>query len=467
MTNVVTRFAPSPTGLMHLGNVRTAMLNWMFARKMGGKFLLRFEDTDQSRSEKQYIDALKEDMLWLGLQWDDEPLFQSKHAAQHQLALDKLAEENLAYPCFCSESQLNLDRKLATSRGLPPRYNGRCRQLSSEERQSKLDAGESHTWRLAVHADSGEVTVPDMLRDNVVFLRKDLDDPVVVRSDATFTFLLPNAIDDAVDGISHVLRGDDHLTNSAYQVWMLESLGYTAPVCLHHGLLLGEDGAKLSKRTGSHSVADLRESGLFPEALQQAMVRLGHPNIPEDALSIEGLLAHVDIENLSTSSVRWSNEAMWRWHTKFLYAKPASEIAPLLNSVLRKEGISLDDAQCLALADIVGGNLNCIEDVLNFKRLWDANTVISDENTATLEVAGRAFFEHALNTAQDMDCTDWKAWTNALKEASGAKGKGLFMPLRIALTGQAHGPEMSKVVVFLGAEGVQARLNHVLDLLDD
>ncbi|MDQ6984313.1 MAG: glutamate--tRNA ligase family protein, partial [Ghiorsea sp.] len=335
--------------------------------------------------------------LWLGLQWDDEPLFQSKHAAQHQSALDKLAEKKLAYPCFCSESQLNLDRKLATSRGLPPRYNGRCRQLSHEERQSKLDAGESHTWRLAVHADSGEVTVPDMLRDNVVFLRKDLDDPVVVRSDGTFTFLLPNAIDDAVDGISHVLRGDDHLTNSAYQVWMLESLGYTAPVCLHHGLLLGEDGAKLSKRTGSHSVADLRESGLFPEALQQAMVRLGHPNIPEDALSIEGLLAHVDIENLSTSSVRWSNETMWRWHTKFLYAKPASEIAPLLNSVLRKEGISLDDAQSLALADIVGGNLNRIEDVLNFKRLWDASTVISDENTATLEAAGRAFFEHALS----------------------------------------------------------------------
>ncbi|MDQ6989580.1 MAG: glutamate--tRNA ligase, partial [Mariprofundaceae bacterium] len=287
MSNVVTRFAPSPTGLMHLGNVRTAMLNWMFARKMGGKFLLRFEDTDQSRSEQQFIDALKEDMLWLGLQWDDEPLFQSAHAEQHQKALDKLAENNLAYPCFCSESQLNLDRKLATSRGLPPRYSARCRHLDVAEREAKLAAGEAHTWRLAVHAAEGEVIVPDLLRDNVHFLRKDLDDPVVVRSDGTFTFLLPNSIDDAVDGISHVLRGDDHLTNSAYQVWMLESLGYTAPVCLHHGLLLGEDGAKLSKRTGSHSVADLRAAGLFPDALQQAMVRLGHPNMPDDALTLE------------------------------------------------------------------------------------------------------------------------------------------------------------------------------------
>ncbi len=467
MSKVVTRFAPSPTGLMHLGNVRTAMLNWMFARKMGGKFLLRFEDTDQSRSEQQYIDALKEDMLWLGLQWDDEPLFQSAHAEQHREALDKLAETNLAYPCFCSESQLNLDRKLATSRGLPPRYNGRCRELSNGERQAKLDAGETHTWRLAVHADNGEVTVPDLLRDNVVFLRKDLDDPVVVRSDGTFTFLLPNAIDDAVDGITHVLRGDDHLTNSAYQVWMLESLGYTAPVCLHHGLLLGEDGAKLSKRTGSHSIADLRAEGLFPEALQQAMVRLGHPNIPEDALSIEALLEHTDIEHLSTSSVRWSNEAMWRWHTKFLYAKPASELAPLLRETLAKHDVMIDETQALALAGILGGNLNRIEDVLNFKRLLDASGAISDENIQVLKEAGAVFFDHALTTAKATGGTDWKAWTNALKEASGAKGKGLFMPLRIALTGQAHGPEMSKVVVFLGADGIQTRLNHALDLLDD
>jgi len=465
MPKVVTRFAPSPTGLMHLGNVRTAMLNWMFAKKMGGKFLLRFEDTDQSRSEQQYIDALKEDMLWLGLAWDDAPLFQSAHAKNHQQALDKLAEDNYAYPCFCSESQLNLDRKLATSRGLPPRYNGRCRALPHEERQTKIDAGETHTWRLAVHADEGEVTVPDLLRNNVVFLRKDLDDPVVVRSDGSFTFLLPNAIDDAVDGISHVLRGDDHLTNSAYQVWMLESLGYTAPVCLHHGLLLGEDGAKLSKRTGSHSVADLRKAGLFPEALQQAMVRLGHPNIPEDALTMEDLLQHVDIEHLSTSSVRWSNEAMWRWHTKILHAKPATELAPLLQNILADNGLPIHDAQALSLAEMMAGNLNRIEDVLQFKRLLDANAAFAKDEQVILEDASRTFFEAALATSQAVDCTDWKVWTTALKEVSGKKGKALFLPLRMALTGQAHGPEMSKVVQFLGASGIQTRLEKVLAIL--
>jgi len=464
MSKIVTRFAPSPTGLMHLGNVRTALLNWMFARKMGGKFLLRFEDTDQSRSEQQYIDALKQDMLWLGLQWDDEPLFQSAHAAQHRKALDKLAEGDLAYPCFCTENQLNLDRKLATSRGLPPRYSARCRHLSADERQAKLDAGEAHTWRLAVHADEGEVVVPDLLRDNVHFLRKDLDDPVVVRSDGTFTFLLPNAIDDAVDGISHVLRGDDHLTNSAYQVWMLESLGYVAPVCLHHGLLLGEDGAKLSKRTGSHSVADLRKSGLFAPALQQAMVRLGHPNMPDDALTLEALTASCDIEHLSTSSVRWSNDEMWRWHTKQLHAMPAADLAPLLQQVLAAHDLPLAQDKAVDFAEIMAGNLNKVEDALQFSRLLKSD-VLADEALAAVQSSGDSFFKHAIATWDDVEHADWKAWTSALKEASGKKGKALFLPLRFALSGQAHGPEMSRVVTFLGKEGVKDRLNDVLGRL--
>jgi glutamyl-tRNA synthetase len=316
-----------------------------------------------------------------------------------------------------------------------------------------------------VHDDEGEVVVPDLLRDNVHFLRKDLDDPVVVRSDGTFTFLLPNAIDDAVDGITHVLRGDDHLTNSAYQVWMLQSLGYTPPVCLHHGLLLGEDGAKLSKRTGSHSVADLRKAGLFPEALQQAMIRLGHPNIADDATTIEALTAATDIEHLSTSSVRWSNDEMWRWHTKILHTKPAAELAPMLQKILADAAIAVDEQQALTLTEMMAGNLSRIEDVLQFKRLLDENTSFSADDMNALKEAGHTFFEAALSTSQAGDCTDWKAWTTALKEASGAKGRGLFMPLRIALTGQAHGPEMSKVVVFLGEAGIQTRLQQVLGLI--
>ncbi|MFQ5519652.1 MAG: glutamate--tRNA ligase, partial [Mariprofundus sp.] len=315
---IVTRFAPSPTGMLHLGNVRTALLNWLYARKHGGRFLLRFEDTDRERSEAEYIRAIETDLKWLGLDWDGDVLFQSAHAEKHQNALQSLASKGHAYRCFCSENQLNLDRKLATSRGLPPRYSGHCRKLSVDK-SSERAARESFVWRLAVHQSEGEVVVRDQLRSDVHFACSDLDDPVVVRSDGSFTFLLPNAIDDALDGITHTMRGDDHLTNSAYQVWLLERLGYAAPVYFHHGLLLGEDGAKLSKRTGSHSVKELREAGLFSEALIQSMARLGHPNIPEDAHTASELVEYFDAEHVSTSSVRWSDEAMWRWHIRLLH----------------------------------------------------------------------------------------------------------------------------------------------------
>ncbi|MDQ6954256.1 MAG: glutamate--tRNA ligase [Mariprofundaceae bacterium] len=453
-TEVVTRFAPSPTGLMHLGNVRTALLNWLYARKLGGRFLLRFEDTDASRSEAEFVEALKQDLLWLGLDWDGDALFQSKHAGQHREALDALAEKGLAYRCFCTETQLNLDRKLATSRGLPPRYSGKCRRLSNEESLQRSES-ESFVWRLAIHNVNGEVRVSDALRGNVVFARRDLDDPVVVRSDGTFTFLLPNAIDDAVDGITHALRGDDHLTNSAYQVWLLEALGLSVPTYVHHGLLLGEDGAKLSKRTGSHSVAELREDGLIPQALVQAMTRLGHPNIADDALSTADLLQAFDAEHILRSSVKWSNDEMWRWHTRLLHHLDADALLPLIKTSV--------PAANLDFAKLIAGNLERADDALQYTRLVDAEVALNEEAQAVVDAAAEGFYTTALQLWQGSTDTGWKPWMNAVKEATGCKGKNLFMPLRVALTGVVHGPEMSAVVDFLGKEGVSARLQDLLD----
>jgi glutamyl-tRNA synthetase len=235
---------------------------------------------------------------------------------------------------------------------------------------------------------------------------------------------------------------------------------------LHHGLLLGEDGAKLSKRTGSHSVADLRQAGLFPEALQQAMVRLGHPNISDEATTVEALTEATDIEHLSTSSVRWSNEDMWRWHSKILHHKPSAELAPLLTETLKKHDVDMDESQALVLAELMAGNLNKVEDVLQFKRLFNALEPLNEEDLNHLKATGDDFFQHAINTWRVLNEPDWKAWASALKEASGNKGKALFLPLRLALTGQPHGPEMSKVVLFLGKEGVLARLQHVLDTIE-
>lgn len=455
---VVTRFAPSPTGMLHLGNVRTALLNWLYARKHGGRFLLRFEDTDRDRSEAHYIEAIQKDLAWLGLDWDGEILFQSAHHEKHMHALRQLSEQGDAYRCFCSENQLNLDRKLATSRGLPPRYSGRCKTISSEE-SGRRAGSEPFVWRLAIHRDEGEVIVRDVLRSDVHFACVDLDDPVIVRSDGTFTFLLPNAVDDALDGITHTMRGDDHLTNSAYQVWLLQRLGYVAPVYFHHGLLLGEDGAKLSKRTGSHSVAMLREEGLFPEALLQAMARLGHPNIPEESFKADELVEHFSAEHVSTSSVRWSDEQMWRWHTRFLHSLEPVRLAPLLKPFFP----DASDERVLAFATLIEGNLSRVEDVKGYARIIDSGVAIGDEGMQVAREAGAGFFEAALNIWRALEGDDWKQWSVALKEQSGRKGRQLFLPLRVALTGMQHGPEMSHVVSFLGREGVMVRLEDVLE----
>lgn len=457
MSEVVTRFAPSPTGLLHLGNVRTALLNWLYARKHDGRFLLRFEDTDRDRSEAVFIASIQQDLQWLGLNWDGDVLYQSQHHDKHQQALESLAEQGHAYRCFCSESQLNLDRKLATSRGLPPRYSGRCRELSPEESMLRTES-EPFVWRLAIRNSEGEVVVRDKLRSDVHFACVDLDDPVVVRSDGSFTFLLPNAIDDALDGITHTMRGDDHLTNSAYQVWLLERLGYTAPVYFHHGLLLGADGSKLSKRTGSHSVQELREAGLFPEALLQAMARLGHPNISEDALDAESLANQFNAEHVSTSSVKWLDDVMWRWHARILHDLDPERLAPLLKTLFPDES----DERLLTFASLVEGNLSRVEDAMKFTRILNGSVQPEEDGRAILAEAGAEFLQAALDAWTACDSADWKEWTGVVKERTGAKGKQLFLPLRIALSGATSGPEMSHVVAFLGRDGVNERLNQLL-----
>jgi glutamyl-tRNA synthetase len=313
-------------------------------------------------------------------------------------------------------------------------------------------------WRLAIHHPEGQVVVPDMLRCDVAFARRDLDDPVVVRSDGSFTFLLPNAIDDAVDGITHVLRGDDHLTNSAYQVWLLQQLGYAVPVYLHHGLLLGQDGSKLSKRSGSHSVESLREAGLLPGALIQAMARLGHPNISEDLLTLEDLAEAFVPRSISTGSVKWSDEDMWHWHTRLLHQMDADDLATMMAPLFP----SLERACLKAFAALIQDNIDRVEQARDFARLIDPDHPLSELSATVVRQAGQDFFRVALQCWSEQEDDVWKNWADEVRKRSGYKGKNLFMPLRAALTGQTHGPEMSAVLRFLGHQGVQERLEHCL-----
>ncbi len=458
---VRTRFAPSPTGMLHIGNARSALLNCLFARHHQGRFLLRFEDTDETRSRAEFVQAIEADLRWLGLHWDEEAKFQKERAERHRQALRTLAEKGLAYPCFCTESELALQRKLANSRGLPPRYSGRCRQLSATERETRMQ-NEAHTWRLAVREAEGSIEVRDLLRRRVCFHRRDLDDPVVVRSDGNFTFLLPNALDDALDGITHVLRGDDHLSNSAYQVWLLEALGHEAPVYAHHGLLLNADGGKLSKRSGGHEICNLRQQGLLPEALVQTLARLGHPNLPEDAASIEALAPHFHAESLSCAPVRWRDEELWRAHARLLQNLPLTHFAECLHTAWPIE----DERRRLAFARLIQANLTRIEQAREFARLLRPDAPIPAKLQGILDEAGAAFFREAEALWRE-HAGDWRAWTQALRRNSQRKGRDLYLPLRVALTGRQHGPEMHAVIEFLGVEGVLARLRETSASLDD
>ncbi len=455
---VTTRFAPSPTGLLHLGNVRTALLNWLYARKHHGRFLLRFEDTDTSRSQTGFIHAIEEDLDWLGLNRDGETRFQSAHSDQHRTALEKLADKGLAYRCFCTEAQISMDHKLAASRRQPPRYAGRCRKLSQVEAARRAES-EPFVWRLAVRAETGEIAVNDLLRGMVHFSRADMDDPVAVRSDGSFTFLLPNAIDDVLDGITHVLRGDDHLTNTACQAWLLKALGHEPPAYLHHGLLLDTSGAKLSKRSGGHDVKNLREQGLLPAALVQTMVRLGHPNLPGGILDTADLARHFEAGRLSTSSVKWVDDEMWRWHARVLHMLPADELAGLIAPIFPGVGAARMDG----FASLVKDNLHRVEDAAGFGRLLHCHSLPDTDAEAIIQDAGIDFFGKALTAWRQTESDSWQEWMAMLKETSGCRGRSLFLPLRVVLTGAMHGPEMARVVAFLGRDGVKQRLEDALE----
>ncbi len=454
--SVTTRFAPAPTGLLHLGNLRTALLNWLQARHCGGRFLLRFEDTDDTRNQQQFIDAIMDDLRWLGLEWEGAPRFQSAHAEAHRQALQQLADQKLAYRCFCSEQQLQMNKKLAVSRGLPPRYSGRCRSLDADEAAERA-RNEPFVWRLAIHDGNSDekICVPDRLRGDVIFSRRDLDDPVVVRSNGRFTFVLPNAIDDALDGVTHVLRGDDHLTNSAWQVWLLQHLGYPVPCYFHHGLLLNGEGRKLSKRDGATPLRQLRHEGLLADALLQAMARIGHPNIDESIHSIAELSRQFQADALSTSAVRWSDDAMWRWHEKLLHNLPAEQLATLIAPHLPE----CDAPTRTRLAALIAHNLSRAEDATRFARLIDPSAPLTADAETVTRQAGTGFFHLARALWRDENIREWKAWTDELKSRSSARGRALFMPLRAALTGCCHGPEMATVLDFLGYDGVLARLD--------
>jgi len=474
-TSIKARFAPSPTGEIHLGNLRTALFNWLYAVGRAGVFLLRIEDTDQQRSRPEYVDALLQELRWLGLDWQEGPqvdgaagpYFQARRGAIYLDYYAALAAAGATYPCFCSDTQLKLARKAQRAAGRPPRYPGTCAHLSVDEIEQKLAAGDKPTLRFRVPPGQA-VEFDDLVRGPQRFLSDDIGDFIIRRSDGTPAFFFTNAVDDALMGVSHVLRGEDHLTNTPRQLLILQALGLPAPAYGHLSLLVGDDGSPLSKRHGSRSVRELREAGYMPGAILNYMARLGHSYSSDRYAELDVLARDFSVQRLGKAPARYDAGQLRFWQKEAVGA--ASDGALLVWFKTSEQGRTLSadwpDERLAALLAVVRDNVEMPQDVATWlERLSGEKVTLAAQDQHLLVAAGREFFQTALSlldTPQD----NFRDFAKAVGNATGTKGKGLFMPLRIALTGVAHGPEMARVWDWLGGDIRRARLQAALDHFD-
>ena len=458
MTSTKTRFAPSPTGLMHIGNARTALFSALY----GDSFLLRIEDTDTERSRREFVEELLEDLRWLGLHWkegpeDGEPVeawFQSRRGAIYQRYYQELEERGLAYPCFCSPRELEISRKIQLGSGQPPRYSGKCAHLSAEEVSRKRREGLAPTLRFRV--PKGEIVeFEDLVRGPQKFESDDIGDFIIRRADGGAAFFFCNAIDDALMGVTHVIRGEDHLANTPRQMLVLRALELPLPRYAHCALILGDDGAPLSKRNGSRSIKQLREEGYFPIALLNMLARLGHTYESDALMDFAALKAAFDLSRLGKSPARFDPAHLDHW--QHLAVRAADN--ETLRHWLRAETRAIVPEEKLAgFLDIVRSNCVFPEQADQWARI-----LFTDEPRAgsgALEAArqaGEPFFLAALDAANAAG-ESFDLFMTELKSKTGAKGKGLFMPLRAALTGRHDGPELGTLYRILDKHRLHRRL---------
>jgi nondiscriminating glutamyl-tRNA synthetase len=457
-----TRFAPSPTGLLHLGNVRTALFNGLLARRHAGIFLLRLEDTDAMRGHEKYAIALMQDLRWLGLAWDEGPDAGGEHGPYEQSRrgdiykdyFARLEQKGMAYPCFCSEHELSIARKTAIAASRPPRYSGKCRALSAEDVRQRLASGTPATLRFRV-PDGRNVTFDDKVRGPQSFATDDIGDFVIRRSDGTPAFFFCNAVDDALMGVTLVLRGEDHLTNTPRQLMLFEALELAAPEYAHIALVVGADGAPLSKRTGSKSVEELRAAGFLPEAVNNYLARLGHTYESNAFMSVQVLADNFDVSRLHRAPARYDESQLLYWQREAVMHLPSQTLWRWMGDDVRK---LVPEPAHDAFVECVRGNITFPKDAMHWaKVLFDDEASSAREAREAIQNAGAPFFKQALD-ALTQHGAEFKPLSEALKKTSGKSGKALFQPLRAALTGELDGPEMAKVLPLMGIERARRRL---------
>jgi nondiscriminating glutamyl-tRNA synthetase len=470
---IKTRFAPSPTGLLHLGNIRTALFNYLLAKKAGGTFLLRIEDTDIARGHENYVAALQEDLRWLGLHWQEGvgvggsrgPYRQSERGAIYGSYFDQLERGERAYPCFCSEQELALERKAQIAAGRPPRYSGRCYRLTREEATSRLAAGTPATLRFHVE-DGGVVEFDDTVRERQRFTTDDIGDFVIRRSSGAPAFFFSNAVDDALMGVTLVVRGDDHLSNTPRQILILEALGLPIPDYAHIALVVGADNAPLSKRSGSRTVSEMRAAGFLAVAIANYLARLGHAYESNALLDLDQLAAAFDLKRVSRSPARFDEKQLLHWQREAVRAAPEADLLEWMGRAVC-DTVPADKRS--AFVEAVRPNVVAPGEALDWARIiftddgfelghW-AKEAVHDARSKGFFDGFLASYERFADQPEGLVGRDppWSLPT-------GVKRVAAFVWLRAALTGRRHGPELAQLLKLMSKERVQKRLRKAMTL---
>jgi glutamyl-tRNA synthetase len=438
--SVTTRFAPSPTGRLHVGNLRTAIHNMLFARRHGGRFLLRLDDTDRARSEEAFVEAIRADLGWLGLEPDGE-VRQSQRFDLYEAALVRLQAEGRVYPAYETAQELDLKRKVALGRGLPPVYDRAALELGEAERERLEAEGRRPHWRFRLDHERG-IEWNDLVRGPQRFDPRLLSDPVIRREDGSWLYMLPSVVDDVEMGVSHVVRGEDHVANTAIQVQMFEALGARPPAFAHEALLVGSEG-KLSKRIGSLGLDEIREQGIEPVALLAKLARIGTSLPVEPVVTPEPLVAAFDFGTFGRAPARFDMEELAALNARIVHQLPFDAVTSRL-----PDGMSAADWEAIR------PNLSSVAEAGDWWAILHGHV----EQAAGSD--DRDFLGAAAAAAGEIDWTDspWQALVGRLKRDSGRSGKALFLPLRRALTGRDSGPEMAALLPLIGRDEAISRL---------
>jgi glutamyl-tRNA synthetase len=444
---VKVRFAPSPTGKLHVGNIRTALVNWLFAKGQNGVFVLRIDDTDLERSTKENEDGIRQDLTWLGLGWD-ETFKQSEKFDRYAAAAEELKAKGLLYPCYETPDELERRKKIALSRGKPPVYDRAALELTDEQRKELEAQGRKPHWRFKL--SGGRAEWNDLVRGQQSIDTSSVSDPVLIREDGSFLYTMPSVVDDIDAKITHVIRGEDHVTNSGAQIEIFLAFGAKPPEMAHMPLLIGADGQGLSKRLGSLSAQELRNEGFEPMAILSLLAKLGTSDPVEARDSLQQLALEFSFSKMGRAPARFDENELNGLNANIVHKLDFAAAQPRLAKLtygdratpefwdaVRANLVTVSDA-ALWLTVVYGGGLTGPE--------------LSDEDQAFIGEAA------ALFPAGEVTPDTWKTWVDAVKAKTGRKGKQLFMPLRRVLTDQEHGPEMDKMLVLIGAEKARSRL---------